>query len=197
MLSSSTRRTTQTTLIQSLYFLVLALVVPAALLLTLFVPSANALSPIADVGVIGAGPAGLALAHSLRNEGHTVKIFERRSSFRPVGAAVFLHPFALNSLRKVSPRLEQQLLSVSTQIHTLSFKTLAASSGAEGFGFALRNLQDAEQVFGAPFVAVRFWDMLKALKSGLPEEMFCFGHQLDHYEAHEGGGGSLLVATRH
>ncbi|GMH64652.1 hypothetical protein TL16_g04013 [Triparma laevis f. inornata] len=138
------------------------------LLLLLIVVYATALSPVADVGVIGAGPAGLALAHSLRNEGHTVRIFERRDSFRPVGAAVFLHPFALNSLRKVSPQLEQQLLQVSTQIHTLSFRTLA--SGSEGFSFALRNLQDAKQVFGAPFVAVRFWDMLKALKSGLSDE---------------------------
>lgn len=91
---------------------------PTLIILLLIVVYATALSPIADVGVIGAGPAGLALAHSLRNEGHTVRIFERRESFRPVGAAVFLHPFALNSLRKVSPQLEQQLLQVSTQVRS-------------------------------------------------------------------------------
>ena len=79
----------------------------------------------ADVGVIGAGPAGLVLAHALRERGHSVRIFERRDSFRPVGAAVFMHPFALNSLRAISPALEERMLDVCTTIHTLSFTTLA------------------------------------------------------------------------
>lgn len=46
-------------------------------------------------------------------------------------------------------------------------------------------------MFGAPFVAVRFWDMLKALKSGLSDEVFSFGHQLERYEPREGGGVTL------
>ncbi|GMH78640.1 hypothetical protein TrST_g5078 [Triparma strigata] len=149
----------------------------------------TALSPSIDCGIIGCGPSGLALAHSLLAEGHTVRVFERRDEFRPVGAAVFLHPFALNSLRKVSPKLESQLLEASTRIHTLSFRTL--SSGSEGFSFSLENLQDSERVFGAPFVAVRFWDMLKALKIGLPEEIFRFGYQLERYEQHDEGGVTL------
>ena len=100
-----------------------------ALLWTL-VASAAALSVpttprTADVGVIGAGPAGLVLAHALRERGHSVRIFERRDSFRPVGAAVFMHPFALNSLRAISPALEERMLDVCTTIHTLSFTTLA------------------------------------------------------------------------
>ena len=76
---------------------------------------ASLMVPAADVGVVGAGPAGLTLCHALRAEGYSVRVFERRDSFRPVGAAVFLHPFACNSLRAVSPELEEQLLEVATQ----------------------------------------------------------------------------------
>jgi len=115
----------------------------------LSVPTATP-RPTADVGVIGAGPAGLVLAHVLRERGHSVRIFERRDSFRPVGAAVFMHPFALNSLRAVSPTLEKQLLDVCTTIHTLSFTTLAEDAPS----FRLDTLGDAKRVLGAPFVAV-------------------------------------------
>ena len=76
---------------------------------------ASLMVPAADVGVVGAGPAGLTLCHALRAEGYSVRVFERRDSFRPVGAAVFLHPFACNSLRAVSPELEEQLLEVWPQ----------------------------------------------------------------------------------
>ena len=153
-----------------------------ALLWTL-VASAAALSVptiprTADVGVIGAGPAGLVLAHALRERGHSVRIFERRDSFRPVGAAVFMHPFALNSLRAISPALEKRMLDVCTTIHTLSFTTLAEDAPS----FRLDTLGDAKRVLGAPFVTVRFWDMLCALRHGLPDELFCFGHELEQYE---------------
>ena len=74
--------------------------------------AASLLTPTADVGVIGAGPAGLTLCHALRASGYSVRVFERRESFRPVGAAVFMHPFACNSLRAISPQLEQQVIRV-------------------------------------------------------------------------------------
>ena len=87
--------------------------------LTAITAVASLLVPAADVGVVGAGPAGLTLCHALRAEGYSVRVFERRDSFRPVGAAVFLHPFACNSLRAVSPELEEQLLEVATVKFTL------------------------------------------------------------------------------
>jgi len=142
---------------------------------------------VADVGIIGAGPAGLALAHAMINEGHSVRIFERRNSFRPVGAAVFMHPFALNSLRTISPALEGQLQDVCTQIHTLSFTTLSPDAPT----FKLDKLGDAPDVLGAPFVSVRFWDMLQALRIGLPDDCFAFDHQLDTFEQHADSGVTL------
>jgi len=150
--------------------------------------AASLLTPTADVGVIGAGPAGLTLCHALRASGYSVRVFERRESFRPVGAAVFMHPFACNSLRAISPQLEQQLLEVATQIDTLSFNTLG-----DGPSFRLDTLGDAPRVLGAPFVAVRFWDMLRALKLGLPDECFAFGHELERYEQHAGEAGGVTL----
>ena len=145
--------------------------------------------PVADVGIIGAGPAGLTLCRALREEGYSVRIFERRDSFRPVGAAVFMHPFACNSLRAISPTLEQQLLDVSTPIHTLAFSTLSDDAPS----FMLDSLNDAPKVLGAPFVAVRFWDMLRALRLGLPDDCFSFGHQLERFVQHEGEEGGVTL----
>ena len=144
--------------------------------------------PAADVGVVGAGPAGLTLCHALRAEGYSVRVFERRDSFRPVGAAVFLHPFACNSLRAVSPKLEQQLLEVATVIDKLSFETLGDAPS-----FKFDKMGEATRVLGAPFLAVRFWDMLCALKLGLPDECFAFGHQLDRFEQHGGEEGGVTL----
>ena len=145
--------------------------------------------PLADVGIIGAGPAGLTLCHALRAEGYSVRIFERRDSLSPVGAAVFMHQFACNSLRAILPQLEQQLLDVSTPIHTLAFSTLSADAPS----FKLDSLDDAPRVLGAPFLAVRFWDMLRALRLGLPEECFSFGHQLERFVHHEGNEGGVTL----
>ena len=144
---------------------------------------ASLIVPTADVGVIGAGPAGLTLCHALHAEGYSVRVFERRDCFRPVGAAVFMYPMACNSLRAISPELERQLLGAATQIETLSYNTLGDAPS-----FRLDTLGDATRTLGAPFLAIRFWDMLCALKLGLPDECFAFGHQLERYEQHGGEG---------
>eukprot|EP00965_Chrysotila_dentata_P127903 4229912-Pleurochrysis_carterae.AAC.1 len=146
------------------------------------VPNAHCLfaagPPVADVGIVGAGPAGLVLAHALHDRGISVRVFERRPAFTPVGAAVFMHPFAIHSLREVSPQLADQLLSASTTIQSISVRSLSDSAP----GFTLNSLGDAERVLGAPFIAVRFWDMLCALRQGLPDDVFAFGHQLERFE---------------
>ena len=144
-----------------------------------------------DVGIIGAGPGGLSLAHALLNRGYTVRIFERRKAFAPVGAAIFMHPFALNALRGISPKLEEQLRTAATEIKTLSVGSLADAD----FGFSLGGLERAKEVFGSPFVAIRFWDMLKALRQGLPEDIFHFGQELSGFEQLEDGGVRLLFES--
>jgi len=149
----------------------------------------------ADVGIIGAGPAGLALSHALLNRGYKVKVFERRTSFRPVGAAVFMYPLALNALREVSPILEEKLRSVSTPIRKISLTSIVD----ETLDVGTDRLDEATEVFGSPFVSVKFWDMLCALREGLPDEIFHFGHEMVEFQHmpdddgdHDNKGGVLL-----
>ena len=77
-------------------------------------------------------------------------------------------------------------------IDTLSFNALGSAPS-----FKFDQMASATRVLGAPFLVVRFWDMLCALKLGLPDECFAFGHQLDRFEQHggeEGAGVTLHFA---
>ena len=136
-----------------------------------------------DVGIVGSGPAGLVLAHALMDRGYSVHILERRSTFRPVGAALFMHPFALNSLKSISPRVEENLREACTPIRSISMSSIVD----DDFGFGTDRLDEAPDVFGSPFVAVRFWDMLQALRKGLPDDIFRFGHEIQSFEQLEDG----------
>ena len=73
-------------------------------------------------------------------------------------------------------------------IDTLSFNALGAAPS-----FKFDQMASATRVLGAPFLVVRFWDMLCALKLGLPEECFAFGHQLDRFEQHGGEEGGVTL----
>jgi len=55
-------------------------------------------------------------------------------------------------------------------------------------------LDEATEVFGSPFVAVRFWDMLRALREGLDDRTFSFGHAMERFEliGEKGDGGVRL-----
>ncbi|KAL7566282.1 hypothetical protein ACA910_013611 [Epithemia clementina (nom. ined.)] len=139
---------------------------------------------ILDVAIVGAGPAGLVLAHALLQRGYSVRVIERRDAFRPVGAAVFMHPFALNSLRSVSPEVERNLKEACTPIQIISLTSLQNKN----VNVFTDKLDDATDVFGAPFIAIRFWDMLCALRTGLPDEVFRFGHDIQGFEQLKDGG---------
>ena len=140
-----------------------------------------------DAVIVGAGPAGLVLAHALLERGYSVQVLERRDAFRPIGAAIFMHPFALNSLRSVSAHVEHALRQVSTPIRAISVSSMTK----DNINFVVDRLDEATDTLGAPFVTVRFWDMLCALKQGLPNDIFRFGHDLQEFEQLEEGGVSV------
>ena len=116
--------------------------------------------PIVDVAIVGAGPSGLALAHCFIDRGYKVKILERRSTFRPVGSAVFLHPFALNSLKKLSPGVAANVMKAATQVGTVTVKSLTNTKNQAVFD----EFDKAPGVFGSPFVIIKFWDLLQSLR---------------------------------
>lgn len=53
-------------------------------------PAANDQEEILDFAIVGAGPAGLALAIAMREKGLSVRVFEAASEVKERGAAVFL-----------------------------------------------------------------------------------------------------------
>lgn len=129
-----------------------------------------------DVGVVGAGPAGLMLAHALRNRGLNVRVYERREAFKPVGTALFLWPFALSALRAIDPKLADDLKSAGTALERLRINRM------------ILDWTGVESKYGEPFLAVRYWDMVCALRSGLPDDIFFMNHQLQRFEHMQGGG---------
>ena len=74
------------------------------------------------------------------------------------------------------------------------FQSCPAARGGGGGGALppIPSLGGAKATFGSPFVTVRFWDMLQALRRGLPDEIFHFGHQLERFEQLDGDGGVVL-----
>lgn len=145
-----------------------------------------------DVAIVGAGPSGLALAHCLIDRGYDVRVVERRESFRPVGSAVFLHPFALHSLRNLSPDvLAANVLEAATQVGTISIQSTTNAENRAVFD----QLDKAPEFFGMPFVTIKFWDLLQSLRRGLPEETFCFGSDVQGYRKRDDGRVELLYRT--
>ena len=133
---------------------------------------------VVDIAIVGAGPAGLLLAHAMIDRGYNVRVLERRSSFRPVGSAVFLHPFAINSLREISRNVATNVINAATQIGTVTVKSTTKQSNTMIFD----KFDNAPNVFGAPFVTIKFWDMLQALKIGLDDAIFEFGKEVQGYD---------------
>ena len=145
-----------------------------------------------DVLIVGAGPAGLVLAHALRDRGFKIRVLERRSSFRPVGSAVFLHPFAINSVRAISPQVADNLVEAATKIGTVAVRSITNEKN----NIVFDQFDRAVDVLGAPFVVIKFWDMLQALKKGLPEDIFSFGCDVQSYEELDDGRLQIQYMTR-
>lgn len=151
---------------------------PAALLLaTLGLP--RRVAGVLDVAVVGAGPAGLALASALMRRGLAVRVFEKRDTLAPTGSAVFLWPFGVGALRAVDARLCESLLAEATVIERIRYNSVAFS------------LRGAEAALGAPFVALRFADIVRILRAPLPEGAVALSHGVRRYVQLEEGGVEL------
>jgi len=74
-----------------------------------------------DVGVVGAGFAGMAAALFLARDGHRVTLYERAASPGPVGAAIVLQPSGLSVLAALG--LEQRVTAQSGLIDRLHVRS--------------------------------------------------------------------------
>ncbi|MFN0184982.1 MAG: FAD-dependent oxidoreductase [Aquabacterium sp.] len=84
---------------------------------------------VRDIAVIGAGVAGLAVASLLARAGNRVRLLERFSTSRPLGAGLLLQPTGLAALDRLG--LRETAVALGAPIHRL-----------EGQGFAGRAVFD-------------------------------------------------------
>lgn len=162
-------------------FFVAAMTLPAVFALALKVPTPDSRATVpdvfaCDVGIVGAGPAGLVLAHALSNRGLKVRVYERRAALEPVGAVIFLWPFGLSSLRAINSTLADKLREAGTVVERLRVNHLSI------------NMIGAEAAVGEPYLAVRYWDMVCAMLSGLPDDAIVLDHRLQSFEHLDEGG---------
>ena len=111
------------------------------------------------VGVIGAGPAGLATAIALRKQGIEVQIYDRARAFRPIGAGLTLSPNGLRSLEAIDPDVVKQLKLQGSQIKRFKIRT------SRGWPIITQRLTGDE--YDQPFMAIRWFCLQEILKSKL------------------------------
>lgn len=126
------------------------------------------------VGIIGAGPAGLATAIALRQQGIEVHIYERATAFRPIGAGVTLSPNGVRSLAAIDTDIVQQLKQQGSQLNRFRIRT------AREWPILNQPVQDDE--YDQPFLAVRWFSLQETMRAKLPPEILHLNHRLIQFK---------------
>ena len=123
------------------------------------------------VGIIGAGPAGLATAIALEKQGIEVHIYDKAKAFRPIGAGLTLSPNGLRSLNAIDPDIVRQLKSKGSEIRRFKVRT-----AKRGWSIVTQKMTGNEYDF--PFLAVRWFDLQQILRSKLQSDKLHLDRQL-------------------
>lgn len=132
------------------------------------------------VGIIGAGPAGLATAIALRKQGINVYVYEKAKAFRPIGAGLNLSPNGLKSLKAIDPDIFEQLQTQASQIKKFKLRTSKI-----GFPLITQNITGND--YDCPFMAVRWFKLQEILRSKLPEDCLHLNHHLTDFTQDSNG----------
>lgn len=132
-------------------------------------------SCLRKVGIIGAGPAGLATAIALRKLGIEVHIYERARAFRPIGAGLTLSPNGLRSLQAIDSDVVQQLKLQGSQIKRFKVRT-----SKRGWPIITQNMTGNE--YDLPFMAVRWFSLQEILRLKLPTDCLHLNHRLTSFQ---------------
>ena len=127
------------------------------------------------VGIIGAGPAGLATAIALKEQGIKVHIYEQARAFQPIGAGLTLSPNGLRSLAAIDPDVLQQLKLQGSQIKRFKVRTFK-----RGWPIITQRMTDDE--YDLPFMAVRWFCLQEILRAKLPPDNLHLNHRLISFE---------------
>lgn len=134
----------------------------------------NAQTRLKKVGIIGAGPAGLATAIALRKQGIEVHIYDRAKAFRPIGVGLTLSPNGLRSLEAIDPDVVQQFKLQGSQIKRFKIRTSR--------GWPLFTQRLTSDKYDQPFMAIRWFCLQEILRSKLPPDNLHLNHRLIGFE---------------
>ena len=129
------------------------------------------------VGIIGAGPAGLATAIALRKQGLEVYVYDKAREFRPIGAGLTLSPNGLRSLEAIEPNIVEQLKLQGSQIKRFKIRT------SRGLPLITRHMRGNE--YDQPFIAIRWFCLQEILRSKLPTNSLHLNHRLISFEENQ------------
>lgn len=135
----------------------------------------NSQTDVKKVGIIGAGPAGLATAIALSKQGIEVHIYERARAFRPIGAGLTLSPNGLRSLAAIDPDLVEQLKLQGSQIKCFKIRT-----SRRGWPIITQRFKGNE--YDQPFMAIRWFSLQEILRSKLPSNNLHLNHRLISFQ---------------
>ena len=135
----------------------------------------NSQTCLKKVGIIGAGPAGLATAIALRKQGIEVHIYERARAFRSIGAGLTLSPNGLRSLNAIAPDLVRQLKLQGSQIKRFKVRT-----SKRGWSIITQPITGDE--YDQPFMAIRWFCLQENLRAKLPPDNLHLNHRLISFE---------------
>jgi len=140
----------------------------------------NSPTCLKKVGIIGAGPAGLATAIALKKQGIEVQVYEKARAFQPIGAGLTLSPNGLRSLEAINPDIVQQLKQQGSQIKQFKVRTSKR-------GWPIINQKMTGDEYDQPFMAVRWFHLQEILRSKLFPESLNLNHRLTTFKQdHQG-----------
>jgi len=135
----------------------------------------NYQSCLKKVAIIGAGPAGLATAIALQQQGIEVHIYDQAQAFRPIGAGLTLSPNGLRSLAAIAPNLAKQIKQKASQIKRFKIRTSKR-------GWPLITQRMSGQEYDQPFMAIRWFHLQEILRSQLSPNNLHLAHRLISFE---------------
>lgn len=140
-------------------------------------PESSLRSSPKRVGIIGAGPAGLALAIALRDQGIDAHIYEQAKAFRPIGASVTLSPNGIRSLAAIDTDIVQQLKQQGSQLNRFRIRTAR--------GWPILNQPVKDDDYDQAFLAIRWYSIQEIMRAKLPPEILHLNHQLIHFDQNQ------------
>jgi salicylate hydroxylase len=126
-----------------------------------------------DVAIIGAGPGGLATAHSLAKLGFSVAVFERAKAFRPIGAALGLGDMGYDALDAIKSDFAEQVRKLAANPQ---YQLLMRPNGEILFA-------DESPFSGTNFTWLAWYSLQTCLRNTLPKNVsLCLNYCLIDFQ---------------